>query len=152
MPEYNQGRYHNAAARVDSGLEAWELYASMDKNNMNIVAEAQLVFTEAGSWVADIPFWPPLMGWDRIRLCRCRLSPLMRGSLRRTRARSRICFMLYEVQVSQSKPPPKVDSYFECRNIRYRVIGHRQGVPASRRSRVNRHLCGRERNSSQRCK
>jgi len=33
--------------------------------------------------------------------------------------------------VSQSKLPSNVDSYFECRDIRHRVLGLRQGVAES---------------------
>jgi hypothetical protein len=50
LPEYNQGRYHNAAARVDSGLEAWELYASIDKYNMNIVVAGGCTVGVYGGW------------------------------------------------------------------------------------------------------
>jgi len=50
LPSYDQGPYHAAAARVGSGLEAWELYAYMDQYNMTIVVPGGSTVGAYGGW------------------------------------------------------------------------------------------------------
>jgi len=50
MPKYSQGPYQDAAARVGAGLEAWELYAYMDKYNMTIVVPGGSTVGAYGGW------------------------------------------------------------------------------------------------------
>ncbi len=50
MPEYNEGPYDDAAARVGAGLEAWELYSYMDKYNMTIVVPGGSTVGAYGGW------------------------------------------------------------------------------------------------------
>ncbi|KAH8674701.1 FAD binding domain-containing protein [Tricladium varicosporioides] len=52
LPEYKQGEYKGLAARVGSGLEAWELYHYMDINNMTIVVPGGSTVGAYGGWMA----------------------------------------------------------------------------------------------------
>lgn len=52
LPEYKQGEYKGLAARVGSGLEAWELYHYMDVNNMTVVVPGGSTVGAYGGWMA----------------------------------------------------------------------------------------------------
>jgi FAD binding domain/Berberine and berberine like len=52
LPNYTQGNYSGMAARVGSGLEAWELYQYMDQYNMTIVVPGGSTVGAYGGWMA----------------------------------------------------------------------------------------------------
>ncbi len=52
LPHYTQGNYSGMAARVGSGLEAWELYDHMDQNNMTLVVPGGSTVGAYGGWQA----------------------------------------------------------------------------------------------------
>ncbi|OIW25365.1 FAD-binding domain-containing protein [Coniochaeta ligniaria NRRL 30616] len=52
LPEYTVGEYSGPAARVGSGLEAWELYQYMDIHNMTIVVPGGSTVGAYGGWAA----------------------------------------------------------------------------------------------------
>jgi len=52
IPEHIQPNYKSMAARVGSGLEAWELYHYMDKHNMTLVVPGGSTVGAYGGWVA----------------------------------------------------------------------------------------------------
>ncbi|CZR65972.1 related to isoamyl alcohol oxidase [Phialocephala subalpina] len=52
LPEYDQGEYSDTAARVSAGLEAWEMYAYMDKYNITLVSPGGSTVGPYGGWMA----------------------------------------------------------------------------------------------------
>lgn len=52
LPEYDQGEYSDIAARVSSGLEAWEMYSYMDKYKMALVVPGGFTVGPYGGWMA----------------------------------------------------------------------------------------------------
>ncbi|KAH8769557.1 hypothetical protein BGZ57DRAFT_987025 [Hyaloscypha finlandica] len=124
-PEYNQGRYHNAAARVDSGLEAWELYASMDKYNMDIVVPGGSTVGVYGGWFLGSGYSVLASAYGLKSDQALSLQIITVDERFVTANPSTITDLFYALR---SGGP---DSYFECRDIRHRVLGLRQGVAES---------------------
>jgi hypothetical protein len=52
IPEYSVGQYKGMAAKVGSGLEAWELYDYMKTHNMTVVVPAGYTVGPFGGWMA----------------------------------------------------------------------------------------------------
>ncbi|KAF4625540.1 hypothetical protein G7Y89_g12624 [Cudoniella acicularis] len=52
LPDFTAGEYRGRAARVGSGLEAWELYNYMDINNMTVVVPGGSTVGAYGGWTA----------------------------------------------------------------------------------------------------
>jgi len=54
LPQHTQdgGNYNSSAARVGSGLEAWELYQYMDMYNMTLVVPGGSTVGAYGGWMA----------------------------------------------------------------------------------------------------
>ncbi|KAF7525631.1 hypothetical protein G7054_g11009 [Neopestalotiopsis clavispora] len=52
LPEYEIGGYSGHAARVATGLEAWQMYEHMSENNVTIVVPGSYTIAPYGGWMA----------------------------------------------------------------------------------------------------
>ncbi|ETS75332.1 hypothetical protein PFICI_12276 [Pestalotiopsis fici W106-1] len=52
LPQYEVGKYSGRAARVATGLEAWQMYQHMNENNVSIVVPGSYTIAPYGGWMA----------------------------------------------------------------------------------------------------
>jgi FAD binding domain len=149
LPEYNQGPYDGATARVGAGLEAWELYSYMDKYNMTI-------FVPGGSTVGAYGGWF-LGGGHSVLASTYGLGSDQALSLQVVTADGRfvtadpttnanLFYALRGGGPGQSTTNPMIsDAHLDYRYLWHRDLSYRQGVSSARNSRVIHQLHGRER-------